>query len=128
MRVTPTAPADRQYVEGYGAGRFKVSGVDHAGAIVVLRTHTVAWPLPAGAPLTDETLAPMVDAVIAAGDTKVLLLGCGRRMAPVPAAARERLRAAGVVIEAMDTGSACRTYNVLLAEDRQVAAALVPLD
>ena len=57
----------------------------------------------------------------------VLLLGCGARMVLVPPALREALRAAGVVIEPMDTGGACRTYNVLLAEDRQVAAALLPV-
>lgn len=127
MRITPTPPTGRHYVEGYGSGRFRISGVEHLGAVVVLRTSTVAWPLEAGAPLTADTMAPMIDAVIAAGDVSVLLLGCGARMALVPPAARDRLRAAGVVVEAMDTGSACRTYNVLLAEDRQVAAALVPL-
>jgi uncharacterized protein len=45
----------------------------------------------------------------------------------VPAALRQRLRAAGIVVDAMDTGAACRTYAVLLAEDRRVAAALLPL-
>jgi uncharacterized protein len=44
----------------------------------------------------------------------------------VPPALRQALRAQGVVIDAMDTGAACRTYNVLLAEDRRVAAALLP--
>jgi uncharacterized protein len=127
MRVTPTAPAGRQFVEGYGSGRFRISGVEHRGAVLVLRTQTIAWPLADGAAVTDESLAPMIDAVIAAGDVTVLLLGCGQRMTLVPPASRERLRGAGVVIEPMETGSACRTYNVLLSEDRQVAAALIPL-
>ncbi len=37
-----------------------------------------------------------------------------------------RFKARGIAIEAMETGAACRTYNVLLAEDRRVAAALLP--
>jgi uncharacterized protein len=132
MRVTSTAPAGRQFVEGYGSGRFRIAGVDHRGAVLVLRTQTIAWRLTDGAPVTDErvtdeSLAPMIDAVIAAGEVTVLLLGCGQRMTLVPPASRERLRGAGVVIEPMETGSACRTYNVLLSEDRQVAAALIPL-
>ena len=42
-----------------------------------------------------------------------------------PAALRAALKAHGIAVEAMDTGAACRTYNVLLAEDRRVAAALL---
>ena len=123
MKVTSVDPGNRQYIEGYGAGRFRISGVDHRGAVLVLRTRTMAWPVGTFAEISADSLAPVIEA----GDIAVLLLGCGARMALVPAALRERLRAAGIVIEPMDTGSACRTYNVLLAEDRRVAAALLPL-
>ncbi|MBV8168888.1 MAG: Mth938-like domain-containing protein [Alphaproteobacteria bacterium] len=123
MDVTPVIPGGRLFVEGYGAGRFRIGGVTHEGAVLVLRTRALAWPVASLADITADSLAP----VISAGDVAVLLLGCGARMAPVPTPVRERLRAAGVVIEPMDTGGACRTYNVLLAEDRQVAAALLPL-
>jgi uncharacterized protein len=47
-------------------------------------------------------------------------------MSPLPGTLRGDLRAAGIVLEPMDTGAACRTYNVLVAEGRQVAAALIP--
>jgi len=69
-------------------------------------------------------LAPVLTEA-AAGNVDLLLLGCGARMAMVPAALRQQLRDAGVVIEAMDTGAACRTYNVLMADGRRVAAALI---
>ena len=123
MDVTPLIPVGRQYIEGYGGGRFRISGVVHDGAVLVLRDRTVVWPVADLASVTADSLAPVIEA----GDVNVLLLGCGRRMAPVPTALRERMRAAGIVIEPMDTGGACRTYNVLLAEDRQVAAALLPV-
>jgi len=71
----------------------------------------------------EDSLAP----VIARGGVEILLLGCGRRMAMVPSALRARLKAAGIVVDAMDTGAACRTYSVLLAEGRRVAAALLPV-
>lgn len=124
MDVTPLIPAGRQYIEGYGAGRFRISGVVHEGPVLVLRDRTLPWTVGDVSALTPDSLAP----VIAAGGVSVLLLGCGRRMAPVPAAVRERLRAAGIGVDPMDTGGACRTYNVLLAEDRQVAAALMPIE
>ena len=74
------------------------------------------------AAITRESLAP----VVTRGGIEILLIGCGRRMVPLPKVLREELRAAGIVADAMDTGAACRTYNILLAEDRRVAAALLP--
>lgn len=122
--LTPAIPAGRQYIEGYGGGRFRVSGVVHQGSILVFRDRTLAWPVADLSQLTIDSLAP----VMADGGVGVLLLGCGRRMALVPADLRQALRAAGVVVESMDTGGACRTYNVLLTEDRLVAAALIAID
>jgi uncharacterized protein len=56
---------------------------------------------------------------------EILLLGCGPRMELVTKAMRQPLRDAGIVVEPMDTGAAARTFNVLLSEERRVAAALI---
>ncbi len=122
MDVTPLVPKDRQVIESYGAQGFRVSGVVHRGAILVLPQATSAWPVSALAEITMASLAP----VLSAG-TAILLLGCGRRIAPLPADLRRDLRAKSIVVDAMDTGAACRTYNILLGEDRRVAAALLPV-
>jgi uncharacterized protein len=121
LDITPLVAKDRQVIESYGASGFRVSGHPYAGAILVLPQATHVLSVTALADLSAASLAPIVDAGI-----QILLLGCGRHMLPVPAALRQELRALGVVIDAMDTGAACRTYNVLLAEDRRVAAALLP--
>ena len=57
-----------------------------------------------------------------------VLIGCGPAIKPVAKDLRQSLRNWGIVAEPMDTGAACRTYNVLLSEDRRVAAALLPVD
>ena len=121
MDVTPLVAKDRQVIESYGASGFRVSGNSYDGAILVLPTATHSWPVAALADITAASLAPVMDAGI-----RILLLGCGRHMLPVPQTLRQELRSHGIVIDAMDTGAACRTYNVLLAEDRLVAAALLP--
>jgi len=59
---------------------------------------------------------------------EVLLVGCGSAMALIDPDLRDAARARGVALEPMDTGAACRTYNVLMAEDRRVAAALIAVD
>lgn len=122
MDVTPIIPADRQVIDSYGASGFHVSGAAYEGAVLVFPDRTERWEVSDPAEVTAESLAP----VIAHGGIAVLLLGCGKRMRPVAPKLRQALRAAGIVVDAMDTGAACRTYNVLLAEDRQVAAALLP--
>jgi uncharacterized protein len=115
----------RQIIEGYGEGRFRVSGTVHRGSVLVYPDRTMAWNVSDMAELTRESLEPVGRAE---PPVEVLLLGCGTSGLPVAAALRDALRADGVVIEAMATGAACRTFNVLMAEGRRVAAALIAVD
>ena len=119
-------PTQRQVVQSYGPGRFRVSGVAWTAAILVTPDRTVAWEA-AAAPMAEAlgvaALAPVLDATPA---VEVLLVGGGARAAFIPPATRAALKARGLAVESMDTGAACRTYNVLLAEGRRVAAALIP--
>jgi len=124
MDITPLIPAGRQIVESYGEARFRVSGRVHPGSILVFTDRTLALAAADMSALDSEILAPVLEAG-RAGTLELLILGCGKRMALVPAELRQTLRDAGVVVEAMDTGAACRTYNVLMAEGRRVAAALI---
>jgi uncharacterized protein len=122
MQSAPSAPRARKLIERYGNGGFRVSGEAMTGSILVFNDRVQPWPVVDIASLTAESLQPIVEA---APPIQILLLGCGPRIAFVPPALRKTLRDAGVVIEALDTGAACRTYNVLLAEERRVAAALI---
>jgi len=62
-----------------------------------------------------------------AGRVDVLFVGMGDAIAPLSGALRAALEACGIGVEVMATPSACRTYNVLLAEGRRIAAALLPV-
>ncbi len=124
MDLTPLVPQGRQIIESYGDGRFRVTGALHQGSVLVYPDKTVAWDVAESAALTEESLA----GIAAAGDAgtiELLLIGCGPRMTLIPPKLRAALRSHGVVIEPMDTGAAARTYNVLAAEGRKVAAALI---
>lgn len=56
---------------------------------------------------------------------EVLLLGTGEQLRWPPASLLAALMQAGVGVEVMDTGAACRTYNILMSDQRRVAAALL---
>jgi uncharacterized protein len=122
MDITPVATAGRQVIERYAPSGFRVSGVIYHGPVLVFPDLAVAWDAASARHVSWETLAPVIEH----GGVQILLLGLGRSTSAVPAALRTALRTAGIALEAMDTGAACRTYNVLVAEDRRVAAALIP--
>lgn len=124
MDVTPQVAAGRQVIQGYGPGRFRVNDETLQGPLLVFPERTQPWDVTDFAALTIDSFA----AVIAAEPRpEVLLLGCGTKQQLVPSALRSALRQYGIVVDMMDTGAACRTYNVLLTEERRVAAALFPV-
>jgi uncharacterized protein len=90
--------------------------------VLVFPDRTVPWEITGDGAVTWESLTPVVEH----GGVQILLLGLGRTMGAIPPKLRIASRASGIVLEPMDTGAACRTYNVLVAEDRHVAAALLP--
>ena len=126
MDLTPLIPSGRQIVESYGEGRFRVTGQVYESPILVFPERTLTWPVIRFADASLENLAPVL-AAGREGNVELLLFGQGPQMQLVPPALRQGLRAAGVVVEPMDTGAACRTYNVLMAEGRRIAAALIPV-
>lgn len=125
MDVTPLIPEGRQIIQGYSHGSFKVSGVSYTNPIIVTPLQTQNWGF-SGA-FTDLREDDFEDLTAMANDIDVVLLGCGPRGEFFPPKLRDALKQKGIVVETMDTGAACRTYNVLMAEGRRVAAALMPI-
>ena len=124
MDVTPLIPQGRQIIDAYGEGGFRISGQRVEGSVIVFPDKVDAWAVGEAGQMNAANLAP-VSAAARAGSVELLLIGTGARMMQIDRSLRQELRAAGVIIETMDTGAACRTYNVLMAEGRRVAAALI---
>jgi uncharacterized protein len=112
-------------IDAYGNGGFRFAGVSHRGSLLCLPKGMFAWDVSTVAEITAETLAPVF---AVADDIDVLLIGLGPDIAAIPRELRDALRERKVIVEAVNTGSAIRTYNVLLAEERAVAAALIAVD
>lgn len=112
----------QQLINGYGDGGFRVSGVRFEGSVLILPEKTQPWDMPTIDDLSLESLSALTDA---SDRIEILLIGCGDGMAFIEEDIRASLRQQGIVIDAMSTGAAVRTYNVLLLERRRVAAALI---
>lgn len=123
--AAPGEGAPAQIIDAYGDGGFRIVGKVWRGSVLLLPGEAVPWAVEDAAKITYKSLAP-----VRAAEPKVeiLLIGCGPRAVPVPAKLRERLRRDGITVDAMDTGAACRTFNVLAGEGRRVAAALIAVE
>ncbi len=121
MDITPLLSAHVLPIRRYGPAGFTVGeGAQHAGSIFLSAQ---------GAEALSGTAEAQIERGIALAasqpEIELLLIGTGAQMQFVEDQTRQALRARGIASEIMDTGAACRTYNVLLAEGRRVAAVLL---
>lgn len=112
-------------IDAYGNGGFRFAGMSHKGSLLCLPSAIVAWEQTG-----IDTLTPECFRLIFAEGRAVgfVLLGTGRAHVMPSPEVRQAFAEAGIGLDIMDTGAACRTYNVLLAERRPVAAALLAVD
>lgn len=126
MDVTPLIREGQQIIQSYRAGVFRISSISYESALLVYPEETLLWNgVSSFDDLTLETFAPLI---ARADDLDVVLLGMGSSMKFLDPAFKNALSAKGLPIDIMDTGAACRTYNVLMAEGRRVVAALLPTE
>ena len=115
----------RAPIEAYGNGGFRFAAMSHRGSLLCLPSGIYGWDAPTPGALDAVSLAKVF---AEAGDIQILLVGTGTDIVPLSGALKERCREAGIVADPMSTGAAVRTFNVLLAEARAVAAALIAVD
>jgi uncharacterized protein len=115
----------RAPIDAYGNGGFRFADMSHRGSILCLPSGIHGWEPADPNALTPDDFARIIDE---AAGIEILLVGMGLDLKPLPAGLRQRLRDAGIGADPMSTGAAVRTFNVLLAEERAVAAALIAVD
>jgi uncharacterized protein len=112
-------------IDGYGNGGFRFANMSHRGSLLCLPTGMHKWDVTSAAEITMENLQPVFDA---ADKIDVLLVGLGKDITGFPKPIRQALRDRNIIVEAIATGGAVRTYNILLGESRAVGAALIAVD
>ena len=112
----------RAAITAYGAGGFRFAELSHRGSLLIVPSGMYAWPQQSAEGIAPGAFARVLAEAAGIG---VFLFGTGPAQVFPAGELRAAFAAAGLSIEAMDTGAAVRTYNVLLAEARPVAAALI---
>jgi uncharacterized protein len=109
-------------IDVYGNGGFRFADMSHRGSLLCMPDEVWAWDVTDPSQINKQTLAMVFER---APDIDTLVIGTGATLAPFPAPLRDALRAASVVVDAMQTGPAIRVYNIMMGEGRRVAAGLI---
>ncbi|MRG57313.1 hypothetical protein GF108_17190 [Phyllobacterium sp. SYP-B3895] len=115
----------RAPIDAYGNGGFRFADMSHRGSILCLPSGIHGWEPKTPPIVTAADLSLLIEQ---ADDIEILLVGTGTELRRLPQELRDALRKYRISADPMSTGAAVRTYNVLLAEDRAVAAALIAVD
>jgi uncharacterized protein len=114
-----------QIIQSYGRGGFRIAGQRYEGSLILHPQRTEPWSVSAGSDISSESLTDLIER---GSSVEMLLVGCGPRFLAPPKEIAPALRAAGVGLEWMATAAACRTWNLLLADERVVIAALIAVE
>ncbi|HEX2634273.1 MAG TPA: MTH938/NDUFAF3 family protein [Bradyrhizobium sp.] len=109
-------------IEAYGNGGFAFAEMSHRGSLLCLPDAMWAWPVMRPEDIDKHSLQRVFDA---ADSIDTLIVGSGSGVWRPPSDLRQALRAVSIVLDAMQTGPAIRTYNIMMGERRRVAAALI---
>jgi len=109
-------------IDAYGSGGFAFAGMSHRGSLLCLPHGVWAWEVTRPEQIDKYSLARIFDD---ANSIDTLIVGTGIEVWLPPPELRSALRAVRVVLDAMLTGPAIRTYNIMIGERRRVAAALI---
>jgi uncharacterized protein len=121
MRFTQDPGSASRLIRAYGDGELRINETTYRETVIVGAATVVALP-----DIRDmNDLNGLDPARILSLDPELVLLGTGPRQIFPTTAFRAQFLSAGIGFEAMDTGAACRTFNVLVAEQRRVVALLM---
>lgn len=120
--ITPIIPKNKKQIESYGAGGFKINGEKFSGSIFLTPNKVIELNIKSVSDFSEEIISKIENEIFSA---EIILIGYGEQSNFLQPSIEKILRSQKISIEYMDTGAACRTYNILLSEGREIAAILI---
>ena len=112
-------------IDAYGNGGFRFADMSHRGSLICLPSGMHAWPVNGFAEVSVDSLSSVF---AHSGELDVCLIGLGKDIRLLDKNLRNAFAEANIIVEAIGTGSAVRTYNILLAEKRAIAGAFIAVE
>ncbi|MBL95509.1 MAG: hypothetical protein CMF70_09440 [Magnetovibrio sp.] len=124
INLSPVTVKEYQFIQTYGDETFRISDIRYEGSVIVFPKKTIQWGVVSPESITIDSLKPII---FGSEKIRILLIGCGQEYKNLEQGIDSELRNHGIFCEWMNTGAACRTFNVLMAEARDAAAALIAI-
>jgi uncharacterized protein len=122
MDITPLIPNESKVIQSYGEQGFVISGASYKGSVFVTPLDVIEIPLYKLEDIKENNVVFLSHFP----EAEIVLIGTGKTITFIPSNIRQIFKKNNGFAESMDTGAACRTYNTLLADGRNVAAILFP--
>lgn len=127
MDITPTISKDVNYINGYLTGGFIINNIRYYSNIILSDKFLSNWEMDNFHDISYENLETIISLIPNHQEETILLIGTGKNHALLPNKFTFKLREHNIKVDTMKTDAACRTYNILLAENRKVFAALLKI-
>lgn len=112
-------------IDSYGNGGFRFGEMSHRGSLLFLPSGIHPWNITRPDQINEESFSRLFAEI---SEIEVLIIGTGKNLVPIDANLRQKFRESGIMADVMDSGAAVRTLNILLAEDRAAAAAIIAVE
>ena len=120
MKLHASSAGAANVINAYGEGYVMVKGARHDSSVIVTAGEVLPWAAKKFDLLEEDDFRPLANLGV-----EIVLLGTGPKQRFPHPRLTAALARAGIGVEVMDVQAACRTYNILVAEERKVAAALL---
>ena len=125
MSLPPQMREEAPAIDSYGGGGFRFGSGWVSGSVLLLPSGLAPWSVQSIKEAKPEDFSAVFEV---ASDVDFVLIGCGAEISALPKDIRAAFEARKLPVDIMQTGAACRTYNVVMAEGRRLAAALIATD
>ena len=124
ITVTSIPTQKNVLIRSYGNGGFRIGDCTFSGSVYISGQSVLPWAISQSEEISLEIFCAEF---LKETKSKILIVGCGAKFSAPPSNLRHSLKTQGIVLEWMTTGAGCRTFNVLLTENRPVSAALMAI-
>ncbi len=124
MDITPAIPKNRNVINSYGIKGFKINETFYHNSTILTPSQIIEVKINSLEDFFEQDLKRILDF-----EPEILLIGTGNNHQIISSSLKNRIRSQypEISIDEMTTGSACRTYNILMMEDRNIAVFLMPI-
>jgi uncharacterized protein len=124
MDITPKANSNQNFINSYGPDGFKINEILYKNSVILTPYQIIEVKINSVEDFFEQELKTIINL-----EPEIFLIGTGKKHIIIPVNLKNKIKQqySSVSVDEMSTGSACRTYNILMTENRNVVTILMPI-